>query len=691
MNIRPKYYLRILRTGVLLLFVSAFLSRCANMLTPTGGPRDSLPPVIVTMLPDNFTTNRPLTNHGKIYIEFDEFVQIKDQQKEFFTSPQMKKKPTVSMRGKGIVIQIRDTLLPNTTYSLNFGSAIRDNNEGNPLYSMRYVFSTGDEIDSVACSGYTADSYKADSVGKSFIWFYIADSVKNEPLYDSTIFNYKPAAIGRAENNGIFFAQNLKPVPYRIYAVQDKNDNQTYDPGTDQVGFLEGTYNPADLPDFSIWLDSIRNYIVAEPQLYLRMFTDQAFKRQSLSEGQRPQQHKAMLYFTAPHPQIERIRFDSIPDGKFIVDPQTRGLDTLAIWFDVPSKSLPDTIRGEITYFKHDSVRVLQKITEPLKLAWRFIETKEQTKEREKLERERKKAEEAGEEWKEPKKPSPFTYKLPLTGEINPETHLTVDFDYPLRTLDSASLLLTHTKPDNTIEDVPVRFVRDTGELRRWQIRAPWKPSGQYTLTIPQGAITDIAGFTNDSIIGKYTVNDPEKFAVVKIAVTGRTDGAKYIIQLLDGNGAMKQEKRDIVPGNYQFNYVQPGEIKFRIIEDANGNGRWDTGNLVERRQPERAEMFANDKGEDTFVTKANWEQDVPMDMNRIFAPMTMQSLSKMLDEREAQRLRREAEKRAQEGPNKKKNQQGEDNNNRSNNSMNATGGMFGNSDRSVTNMRNQF
>ena len=89
------------------------------------------------MTPDNFTTN---FKDRKIYIEFDEFVQIKDQQKEFFTSPQMKKKPTITLRGRGISVQLRDTLRENTTYALNFGSAICDNNEGNPLYSMRYVF-----------------------------------------------------------------------------------------------------------------------------------------------------------------------------------------------------------------------------------------------------------------------------------------------------------------------------------------------------------------------------------------------------------------------------------------------------------------------------------------------------------------------------------------------------------------------
>ena len=676
MQTRKRNILRLLRAAVLLLFATAFLSRCASMMTPTGGPRDTLPPVILNMTPDNFSVNRPTVHHEKIYIEFDEFVQLKDQQKEFFTSPQMKKKPLVSMRGKGIVVQLRDTLEANTTYALNFGSAVRDNNEGNPLYSMRYVFSTGPTIDSMIFSGYTADSYKADSVSKSFIWFFPADSVENVAEYDSTIFKYKPAVIARAENNGIFIAQNLKPIPYRVYAVQDKNDNQMYEPGSDQVGFLEKSYNPAEMPDFAMWYDSIRQYVTAEPQLYLRMFTDKAFRRQLLSQTERPLQHKAMLYFGAAHPRIERIRFDSIPEDRVIVDPQTVGRDTIALWFNMPSSALPDTIKGEITYFKHDTVNVLQEVTEPLKLSWRLIETKEQEKEREKLERDRRKAEAAGEEWVEPKKPNPFAVKLPTSGDINPENHLTAEFDYPLVSVDSSRLLLTRLLEDNSVEDVPVHMVRDTGQLRKWYIRAPWKTAGQYTLTIPAGAITDVAGLSNDSIVGKYTVLDPEKFATVKIHVNGRDDGTKYIVQLLDGNNALKQERRDVTTGDIQFNYVPAGEIKFRIIEDRNGNGKWDTGNLVERRQPERAEIYANDEGEDTFATKTNWEIEFTMDMNRIFAPVTMQSLSRLLDEREAQRLRREEEKRLKEGP--KKNRQ-EQERQQQNSNFNAAGGMFNN------------
>ena len=637
--------------AVLMLFGSCFC-RCASIMSPEGGPRDTLPPVIVKLEPDNFTTN---FDSKRIYIEFDEFVQLKDQQKEFFTSPAMKKKPSLSIKGKGIVVLIRDTLLDNTTYALNFGSTIRDNNEGNPLNSMRYVFSTGDEIDSLLCSGYTADGYKADSVSKTFIWFFPADSLPDTPDYDSTMFNSKPSVIARAENNGIFIAQNLKPIPYKIYAYQDKNDNQMYDPGSDLAGFVEGTWNPAEMPDFAIWFDSLRMYPSAEPQLYFRMFTDEVFKRQLLQSSTRPRQHQAILNFGAAFPKIESIVFDSIPEDKIIIDPQTRGRDTVALWFNVPAADLPDTLKGEITYFKHDSIRQLERVTEPLKLAWKFVETKEQEREREKREKERERAEKAGEEYVEPKAENPFKFKMSTSGEINPENHLAIEFDYPVVVLDSAAVVLTLSDEAGAESRQQVSFERDTANMRRWLIKSRWKEASKYGLVIPAGAVTDVAGQQNDTIRGNYTVLDPEKYATVIVNVTGKGDGTKYIVQLTNASGSVQQEKRGIADGRVQFNFVSPGEIKLRVVEDANGNGKWDSGNVVERRQPERTELYVNDKGEDTFVTKANWEMELEMDMNRIFAPMTMEALIKMLDEREEQRIKKwleEQEKKRAENRN---------------------------------------
>ena len=651
------------------------LCRCASIMTPEGGPRDTLPPVIVNMQPDNFTTNFTGT---KIYIEFDEYVQLKDQNKEFFTSPAMKKKPTLSLRGKGVVVVLRDTLLENTTYALNFGSTIRDNNENNPLNAMRYVFSTGPEIDSMLCSGYTADGYKADSVSKSYIWFFPADSIPDTPGYDSTMYNLKPAVIARAENNGIFIAQNLKPIPYRVYAYQDKNDNQLYDAGSDLVGFVDGVWNPAEMPDFAIWYDSLRMYPTAEPQLYFRMFTDQTFRRQLLQSSERPQQHKVVLNFGAPYPQIDSIRFDSIPDERIIIDPQTRGRDTVALWFRMPAAEMPDTLRGEIVYYRHDSIRQLERVTEKLKLPWRYIESKEEEKERLKEEKERERAEKAGEEYTPPKKPSNFKYKMPTSGEINPEKHLEVEFDFPIERLDSTAVQLLMTDASGVETPQRFSFVQDTSNIRRWHINSRWVEGAKYRLHIPEGAITDIAGQLNDSISGNYTAMEASKYATVIVRVKPRNEGDEYVIQLTSASGSVLQERRHVTGGEVQFNYVPAGEVRLRLVEDKNGNGEWDTGNVIEGRQPERTELYVNADGENTFATKANWEMELDVDMGEVFAPVTMESLIKMLDEREEQRLKKLEEEREKRNKNNKGNDHNHNNNRGNSGGFGGMGGMGG-------------
>lgn len=217
-----------------------------------------------------------------------------------------------------------------------------------------------------------------------------------------------------------------------------------------------------------------------------------------------------------------------------------------------------------------------------------------------------------------------------------------------------------------------MHMVRDTGELRRWYVRAAWQEGGEYTLTIPKGALENVAREQNDSIVEKYTVLEAEKYATVLIHVRGK-ENTRYIIQQLDGSGQLQQERRDVTTGDVRFNYVPAGEIRFRVIEDTNGNGRWDTGNLVERRDPERAEMYENDQGEGTFSTKANWEIEFTMDMNRLFAPVTMKSLTQLLDRRELQRQQREEARRAEE----RKKQSGTQNRNNGMMQQGSGNGMF--------------
>ena len=641
-----------LRTAVLLLFGGAFFSRCANIMTPDGGPKDTLPPVIVKIEPGNFATN---FKEKKIYIEFNEFVQIKDQNKEMFVSPAMKKLPLLTTRGRGIVITIRDTLKENTTYAIDLGSAIRDNNESNPLNAMRYVFSTGDKVDSMMCSGYTADSYKADSVSRTFIWFYIADSLPQTPGYDSTIFNRKPDVIARAQNNGIFIAQNLKPVNYRIYAIGDKNDNQLYEAGTDMVGLLDTVYNPAKMPEFAIWFDSLRMYPSAEPQLYFRMFTDKAFVNQRLVDAQRPEQKKALLYFNADYPRIDSLVFDNIPSDKVLIDPQTNGRDTVALWFNVEAEKLPDTIKGKIVYYRHDSLRQLSKTREPLKLAWKLVETKEQQKERERIEKEKEKAKAEGKEYKDPNYKNPFKLSISAGKEVNPEKGFDISFGTPAVKLDTTAIELAIVDEKKNKTPIKWRLERDTLNMCRWRVLAEWKEKTNYSLYIPKQSITDVMGYENDSTVVEFATYDPEKFATVSLNVQASGKN-RYILLLTDNSGKTLQELKDVGTGKYRFNYVTPGDIRLRIIEDKNGDGKWNAGDVIAGLQPERAEAYFNERGEDLFTTKMNWDFEINIDMNKVFVPLTMENLVKMLDDKEESRLQKlyeEWQKKQQSGKGK--------------------------------------
>ena len=659
-----------------ILFAGAFFTSCASVGTPTGGPKDSLPPVIVGVAPADYSTH---FKSDKILIEFDEYVQLKDLQKELYTSPAMKRKPVATLRGKAVQIQIKDdSLLPNTTYAVEFGSSVSDNNEGNPLHGLRYVFSTGDEIDSLMMSGYTEESEKADSLGRTFIYFFEADSVPAPEEYDSVMFKYKPAKIARSQKNGIFVAQNLRPVPYRVYAFYDSNDNGAYEPSIDKVGFLEGTYNPAEMPPFAIWYDSVRRYVSADPQLYFRLFTDVSFRRQSLQEAKRTDRHKAMLSFSAARPDIRRIAFEGIGPEQIMTESASRNRDTLALWFAAESDIMPDTLRGEITYMRHDTLNVLREVTEPLELPWRRVETREQERERLREERAKARAEAEGRVWRSTA-PSAFRMiDFAASAEVNPERDLPLEFATPLTRFDSAAVeLLSWSERGDTVRE-RATFVPDSANVRKWRLRSRWTPERRYRLFIPADALADIAGEGNDSISAALTVADIEKFATLKVTVIPREAGAKYILQAVDANNRLLSEVRGAGEGVHTINYIPAGDMRLRIIEDVNGNGEWDAGNLVERRQSERAEFYKNERDEELFTTKTGWEFEITLDMGRIFAPVTMEQLIERLDKREAAREAKEAEKRLKEG-NKKK----DDGHNHSSqgsamgNLRGMTGGMF--------------
>ena len=590
------------RCGILAVVLLATLCRCARQAAPQGGPRDSLPPKVVAMTPAFGTTH---FKDKRILIEFDEYVQLKDQQKEFFTSPFMEQKPVLSIRGRSVQIDLKEDLDSNRTYALDFGSSVVDNNEGNPYVGLRYVFSTGGEIDSLLMSGYTVDAQKGDTLGKVFLLFFDA-KVDSIPAYDSTIVNSKPLSVARSYPNGIFIAENLKPMDYRIYALEDNNNNMRYEPGVDRVAFLDTVFNPLREPAFDIWYDTSRHYMQADPQLMMRLFKEIPSKRQTYTGANRPQSNKVTLMFSAPFPQIDTLVFEGFDPSKILTEYVTPRRDTMTLWFDAIEEEMPDTLRGRLVYRKHDSTGVLQPAGQDLALAWRTPAKKGKEKEKEKK------------------------------------------------------------------DDAPAK-------LRSWTLSAPWVAGEKYCLTIPAGTFTNTNRESNDTLRSEFTIESPEKYGTLILNVKGKTPQSEYVIEVLR-DGRVQKEIPHVRSGTHTIRYVDVGTIKLRFIEDLNGNGKWDTGSVFERRQPERVEYFVDKSGSEEIVTKENWDLEYDVDMNELFGPVTMERMQEKIRRDEQARLREIAKKRAEQEKNgRQSSAAGGNRNNSSNyNGYGNTGGLGG-------------
>ena len=252
--------------GFLFIFIIAMVSyQCAQRGTPTGGPRDITPPALVRAEPPNMTTN---FNEKKIRLYFNELVKLKDIQKQLIVSPPLKYPPILSPLGnanKFVEITIKDTLEPNTTYTLNFGQGIVDNNEENPIPFFSYVFSTGDYIDSLELAGVVKDAFNKDVDDFVSVMLYKIDSTYN----DSTLYRKPPNYITNTLDSAVIFRlKNLKEGKYALFAIKDASGNNLFDQKTDKIGFIKDTI---DLPTDSIYLlnlfKEVPDYGVAVPSM----------------------------------------------------------------------------------------------------------------------------------------------------------------------------------------------------------------------------------------------------------------------------------------------------------------------------------------------------------------------------------------------------------------------------------------
>ena len=221
---------------ILLVFIGLVIVNCANKGTPEGGPKDETPPKIVDENPKNLTTNFK----GKVIkIYFDEYVKLKNIQKQLIMSPPMTTQPEITPLGtasKYITIKIFDTLQPNTTYAFNFGNSIVDNNEGNPYPYYRYVFSTGSYIDSLSVKGTIVDALKRTPETFVNVALYEVDST----FTDSIVYKKTPKYITNTlDSLTTFSVENVKAGKYMLMALKDANSDNKFQQKTDQIAFYK--------------------------------------------------------------------------------------------------------------------------------------------------------------------------------------------------------------------------------------------------------------------------------------------------------------------------------------------------------------------------------------------------------------------------------------------------------------------
>jgi hypothetical protein len=212
------------------LFLLVFiLVGCAQVVAPTGGERDVLPPKVVSSSPENGSTN---FSKKEFTITFDEYIQLNNISEELMVSPPLNYRPDVSIKGKSMVVEITDTLIENTTYSFNFGSALKDNNEGNELMDFQYAFSTGSQIDSLTVSGLALDAFTIEPTEKMLVMLYANPK-------DSTPYIELPRYVTKTNKQGEFTINNIKAGEYLIFGLIDQNRNLLFDQPNEVIAFKD--------------------------------------------------------------------------------------------------------------------------------------------------------------------------------------------------------------------------------------------------------------------------------------------------------------------------------------------------------------------------------------------------------------------------------------------------------------------
>ena len=574
-----------------------FSHSCANTTTPpSGGPKDTIPPIITKLNPLDGSINVP-THKTKLELTFNEYVVVKDP-KSLFLSPPLEKAPKYKIQNKSVVVYFENDLDSNKTYTLDLTNAIADNNEGNMYPGFTLVFSTGDNIDSMMVTGTVQDCNTLQPIKGATVMLY-------KDHADSAVFLKRPDAAIKTDDWGYFCLRNIQDTIYRMYAIIDENNNNMYDPETEKIAFLDSLVQP--IMKVNDTLPELQKYdmkdtvccMARKSEYELNIFKEKPSK-QMIVNKERVGERTAYITFMAPYAQIDSIWIKGVAQSKLITQFNLQK-DSLEIWVNDPRKQ-PDTLFLNVNYLKTDTLGVLNPFTEEIKLVKpRVLPGKSSQRDIK-------------------KEDTTAVFTIDAKPENIEQYGFIMEFKYPVVETAFDSLVFRYLNPRQQESKGDYTVTQDSLNLRKYVIRPKTKflAGYEYFLKVPHRKFKDINGFYNDSTEVKVTLPNDDKLSTMLLNMNNVNN--KYIVDLLD-------EKRTrilrsyIIESDQQliFPYLKSGKYSIRITEDLNKNGLVDTGILLEHKQPEKVRFYKLEDGTFLIEIPEMVELEQSLDVGEIF------------------------------------------------------------------------
>ena len=599
------------------------LTSCAKMGQPDGGWYDETPPRIIGCSPADKGVN---VKSKKITIYFDEFIKVDNPTEKVVVSPPQLETPEIKGAGKKIIVELKDSLKENTTYTVDFSDAISDNNEGNPLGNFTYSFSTSDHIDTLEIAGNVVNAENLEPIKGILVGVYALDnnfsvdgshwklSAKDEKGNFIDPFLSKPLLrVSRTDSRGRFIVRGIAPGKYRVVALQDADGNYCFNQKSEMIAFNHDVIDPRftdAIRQDTVWrdslhIDSIRSvgYTRFLPDdIVLRAFNEVQTDRFFL-KTERTDPRVFTFFFSGGDknlPVLKGLNFNS--DNAFIVEHSLKN-DTVSYWLRDTALVNQDTLAVQLTYMATDSLSNLVSNTDTIDILSKISyekRMKNKAREYEEWKKKQDKAKKRGKEYEEIMPAELLEPKYNVKSQPDPDQNISIDMPVPIAKVDTAKIHL-YAKHDSLWYRSKFLLRKTKDVSRRYDIIGEWRPGVEYSLEIDSMAFTDMYGHVNAAYKQGFKVRTEDEYGTLLMTINGMQD-TTVVAQLLDSSDRVVKTV-STHNGTAEFFYVNPGTYYMRMFVDTNNNGIWDTGDYAAGRQPEETFYYP-----EAIECKAKWD-----------------------------------------------------------------------------------